>query len=97
MPGPKPDSDNPMGYGYQWWIPADSDGDFMALGSYNQMIFVDPKHRLVIAKHSVNRAFQYNNFESTRETVALWRAIAVDIDRKRRAIARQASSASQFP
>jgi len=86
-----------MGYGYQWWIPADSDGDFMALGIYNQMIFVDPKHRLVIAKHSVNRAFQYNNFESTRETLALWRAIAVDIDRKRRAIPSQASSASQFP
>jgi CubicO group peptidase (beta-lactamase class C family) len=82
MPGPKPDSDNPMGYGYQWWIPADSHGDFMALGIYNQMIFVDPKHRLVIAKHSANPDFQRNDFEPTRETVALWRAIARDLDRK---------------
>jgi CubicO group peptidase (beta-lactamase class C family) len=80
MPGPKPDSDNPMGYGYQWWIPADSHGDFMALGIYNQMIFVDPENRLVIAKHSANPDFQRNNFESTRETVALWRAVASDLD-----------------
>ena len=82
MTGPKPGSDNTMGYGYQWWLPADSDGDFMALGVYNQMIMVDPKHRLVIAKHSANRDFQHNNFEPTRETVALWRAIASDLDRQ---------------
>ena len=69
-----------MGYGYQWWIPADSAGDFMALGVYNQMIFVDPKHDLVIAKHSANRDFQRNDFEPTRETVALWRAIAAKLE-----------------
>lgn len=82
MPGPKPNSDNHMGYGYQWWIPADSTGDFMALGIYNQMIFVDPEHRLVIAKQSADPGFQRNNFEPTRETVALWRAIGADLDRK---------------
>ena len=54
----------------------------MALGIYNQMIFVDPDHRLVIAKHSANPDFQRNDFEPTRETVALWRAIARDLDRK---------------
>ena len=48
----------------------------MALGVYNQMICVDPKHDLVIAKHSANRDFQRTDFEPTRETVALWRAIA---------------------
>jgi CubicO group peptidase (beta-lactamase class C family) len=52
----------------------------MALGIYNQMIFVDPENRLVIAKHSANPDFQRNNFESTRETVALWRAVASDLD-----------------
>jgi CubicO group peptidase (beta-lactamase class C family) len=83
MPGPKPNSTNQMGYGYQWWIPADSQGDFMALGVYNQMIFVDPAHRLVIAKHSANRDFQRNDFEPTRETVALWRTIAADLENRR--------------
>jgi CubicO group peptidase (beta-lactamase class C family) len=79
MVGPKPGTENWMGYGYQWWLPADSMGDFMALGIYNQMIFVDPAHRLVIAKHSANPNFQRNQFEPTRETVALFRAIAADI------------------
>ncbi len=80
MPGPKPNSDNEMGYGYQWWIPAEPRGDFMALGVYNQMIYVDPKHRLIIVKNSANRDFQRNGFEPTRETLALWRTVAADLD-----------------
>ncbi len=79
MPGPKPNTLNEMGYGYQWWIPADPDGDFMALGVYSQMIYVDPKNRLVIVKSSANRNFQRNEFEPTRETLALWRAVAADL------------------
>ncbi len=79
MPGPKPNTSNQMGYGYQWWIPAQPDGDFMALGVYNQMIYVDPRNRLVIVKNSANRDFQRNQFEPTRETLALWRAIAADL------------------
>ena len=80
MPGPKPNSDNEMGYGYQWWIPAEPRGDFMALGVYNQMIYVDPRHRLIIVKNSANRDFQRNGFEPTRETLALWRTVAADLD-----------------
>jgi CubicO group peptidase (beta-lactamase class C family) len=65
-----------MGYGYQWWLPEDWHGDFIALGIYDQMIYVDRNADLVIAKHSANQDFQRNGFESTRETLALWRAIA---------------------
>ena len=54
----------------------------MALGIYNQMIMVDPQHQLVIAKHSANPEFQRNQFEPTRETVALWRAIAAEFTSK---------------
>jgi len=79
MPGPKPGSDNTMGYGYQWWLPADWIGDFMALGVYNQMIYIDPNSELVIARHAANRDFQRNGFEPTRESLALWRAIADDL------------------
>ena len=80
MPGPKPNTNNEMGYGYQWWLPAESHGDFMALGVYGQTIYVDPRLRLIIVKNSANRNFQRNGFEPTRETVALWRAIAVDLE-----------------
>lgn len=81
MPGPKPGTTSEMGYGYQWWIPADWDGDFMALGVYNQMIYVDPKHDLIVVKNSANRNFQRNGFEPTRETLALWRTVVADLSR----------------
>ena len=51
-------------------------GSIWRWGVYNQMVYVDPIRRLVIAKNSANRAFQANNFESTRETVSFFRAIA---------------------
>jgi CubicO group peptidase (beta-lactamase class C family) len=81
MPGPKPDSDGLMGYGYQWWIPTEPDGDFMALGVYGQTIYVAPKSRLVIVKNSVDLDFQKNGFENGQIAVALWRTIAADLDR----------------
>ena len=83
MPGDDPNSSNGMGYGYQWWIPAGSDGDFTALGIYGQNIYVDPKHRLVIVKNSVDPDFQKNGFENGRIALALWRAIAADLNAKR--------------
>lgn len=79
MPGPKPGSSNEMGYGYQWWIPTEPDGDFMALGVYGQTIYVDPNNRLVIVKNSVDRDFQKNDFENTQIALALWRTIAADL------------------
>lgn len=80
LPGPKPGSPNEMGYGYQWWIPAEPHGDFMALGVYGQTIYVDPNNRLVIVKNSVDRDFQNNGFENGQIAVALWRAIAADLN-----------------
>lgn len=74
-PGPKPGTDNRMGYGYQWWIPEGANGQFLALGVYNQLVYVDPESQVVIAKNSANRNFQAMNFESTRETVSFFRAI----------------------
>jgi CubicO group peptidase (beta-lactamase class C family) len=78
MPGLKPGS-GPMGYGYQWWIPSEPDGDFMALGVYGQMIYVDPKNRLVVVKNSVDLDFQKNDFENDDIALALWRTIAADL------------------
>lgn len=83
MPGPKPGTTNTMGYGYQWWIPADPHGDFMALGVYGQMIYVDPGARLVVVKNSVDHDFQKNDFENEQITLALCRAIAADLAARR--------------
>ncbi|HVZ69005.1 MAG TPA: serine hydrolase [Rhizomicrobium sp.] len=41
------DSDNGrLGYGYMWWTR--SDGTFAALGFFGQMIYIDPKNKIVI-------------------------------------------------
>ena len=29
-----------MGYGYQWWIPSNDTGDFMAIGIYDQFVYI---------------------------------------------------------
>jgi CubicO group peptidase (beta-lactamase class C family) len=47
----------PQGYGYQWWVPAGDRGDFMAIGVYNQFVYVDPVSATTIVKLSANRAY----------------------------------------
>ena len=79
MPGPKPGTTNTLGYGYQWWIPAEPEGDFMALGVYGQTIYVDLPNRLVIVKNSADLEFQTNDFENESIEHALWRTIAAEL------------------
>ena len=79
MPGDNPASDSRFGYGYQWWIPTDPDGEYMALGVYGQYIYVYPKQRLVIVKTSADPHFQDNDYESDFETLAAFRAIAAQL------------------
>ena len=50
-------SDWPLGYGYQWWIPQGDQGEFMAIGVYNQFIYVAPASNTVIVKLSANSAY----------------------------------------
>ena len=45
-------------YGYQWWVPVDSHGDYLAAGIYLQFIYVDPKNNVVIVKNSADRQFK---------------------------------------
>lgn len=77
VPGDEPGGE--MGYGYQWWIPGGSQGEFTALGVYGQFIYVDPARRVVIAKNSVDADFQKDRFENGQITLALFRAIAADL------------------
>ena len=50
MPGLN--DDFPLGYGYQWWIPESTEGEYSAIGVYNQFIYVNPTRDLVIVKLS---------------------------------------------
>jgi CubicO group peptidase (beta-lactamase class C family) len=80
QPGPKPEnyekSFGKFGYQYQWWIPENPDGEFMANGVWGQYIYVSQKENLIIVKTSVDPHFADNNFEHDDETVAVCREIA---------------------
>ncbi|TXF85951.1 serine hydrolase [Neolewinella aurantiaca] len=54
QPGERTNSSHSLGYGYQWWVPAGDEGEFLAIGVYNQFIYVNPTTHTVIVKHSAN-------------------------------------------
>lgn len=76
MPGENELSDNVMGYGYQWWIPEHPQGDYVAIGIYNQFIYIHPGKNLVIAKTSANHHYSQDTVTSEHQSVALFQAIA---------------------
>jgi CubicO group peptidase (beta-lactamase class C family) len=77
MPGL--DENFPLGYGYQWWIPASTEGEYSAIGVYNQFIYVNPAKDLVIVKLSANSNYASSLDESAYrevETIEFFREIA---------------------
>jgi CubicO group peptidase (beta-lactamase class C family) len=66
-----------LGYGYQWWIPKGDDGEYMAIGVYNQSIYVNPTTNTVIVKLSANPKFNDKSFvpSSHYSELELFRAI----------------------
>jgi CubicO group peptidase (beta-lactamase class C family) len=85
QPGKKPEeywTFMNFGYQYQWWIPENPDGEFMAIGVWGQYIYVYPKENLVIVKTSVDPGFADNDFEHDDETVAVFRSIAAQLHEK---------------
>jgi CubicO group peptidase (beta-lactamase class C family) len=71
-----------MGYGYQWWIPVDSDGEFLAIGVYNQMIYINTKKNVVIAKNSANHHYLEGNYLSEPIHIEMFRAIAEEVSKE---------------
>ena len=65
-----------LGYGYQWWLPFNNDGDFIALGIYSQYIYVYPKYNMVIAKTSAYANYNTDGAEKICETIEFFREIA---------------------
>lgn len=58
MPGKRESAVLRDGYGFQWWIPEGSQGEFNAQGIYDQFIYIDPKTDMVIVKLSSNYHFK---------------------------------------
>jgi CubicO group peptidase (beta-lactamase class C family) len=79
MPGKRKNSDSIMGYGYQWWIPENSDGDFMAIGIYGQAIYVSPKDNIVIARSAAYADYDNDGEQMEIESAEFFRAIARNI------------------
>lgn len=78
MPGTRESSTHKFGYGFQWWIPEGNDGEFLALGIYNQYIYINPTTRTVIVKNSANHRYNEagNDFRSTTVILEMFRKIA---------------------
>jgi CubicO group peptidase (beta-lactamase class C family) len=69
----------PVGYGYQWWLPDGDEGEFSAVGVYNQFIYVNPAKNTVIVKLSANSNYATSLEESAyreTETIEFFRTIA---------------------
>lgn len=79
MPGTDRTDIEGMGYGYQWWIPVDADGEFLAIGVYNQMIYVNTRKKVVIAKNSANHRYLEDNYLSEPIHIEMFRAIAAHV------------------
>lgn len=76
MPGKNPQASWTLGYGYQWWIPENPDGDFLAIGIYGEFIYIYPKYRVVIAKSSAYVDYNKDGDDMEIETIEMFRAIA---------------------
>lgn len=74
VPGPRENSDELFGYGYQWWIPEDARGDFLAIGVYGQNIYISPRTGMVVVRTS---AYAGYNQDPTfgQESVALFKTL----------------------
>ncbi|WP_194974899.1 serine hydrolase domain-containing protein [Aquiflexum lacus] len=72
QPGKNPLSDWTFGYGYQWWIPENPDGDYSAIGIWGQYIYIHPVYDVVIVKTSADYDFDVRD----HETIAMFRTLA---------------------
>ncbi|MEM7361066.1 MAG: serine hydrolase [Pseudomonadota bacterium] len=81
-PGDNENSDNPFGYGYQWWVLEGNQGEYSAIGVYNQFIYVNPSAGTVIVKLSANSDYGVTLEEKSyreHESFELFRAIVATL------------------
>ena len=66
-----------FGYGYQWWIPDGDQGEIMAIGGFNQYIYINPTTNTVIVKNSANKNYYdgSNSYASTKTHLEFFREL----------------------
>ena len=81
MPGRRDDCLKPWGYGYLRWTPEfPYGGDYFASGIYNNYVYVNPQHSLVIANLSANEDFMTRPEGYKLNYVDLFQAMARSLD-----------------
>jgi CubicO group peptidase (beta-lactamase class C family) len=82
QPGDHSGSDSTFGYGYQWWMPpVGGEGEYSAIGVYNQFVYVNPTRDVVIAKTSANQGYGVDETTDREiETLAVFNTIARSLD-----------------
>ncbi|MCX2698874.1 serine hydrolase domain-containing protein [Ochrobactrum chromiisoli] len=77
MPGRRmPSGKIAYGYGYQWWIPAEPEGDFCGVGIYGQFIYVNPVKNVVIVKTSAYANYNIDGQAMKDETIHMFQSLA---------------------
>ncbi len=76
LPGKRPNASWVLGYGYQWWIPQEPEGDFLAIGIYNQYTYISPKYNTVIVKFSAYPDYNTDGSHKTLQGIQLFKKIA---------------------
>ncbi|TFL18743.1 serine hydrolase domain-containing protein [Jannaschia formosa] len=68
-------ADGGLGYGYQWWLPADArPGEVMGRGVYGQFLYIDRTRDVVIAVNAADLGFREDGV--LEDCVEMFRAIA---------------------
>ncbi|MEJ5081683.1 MULTISPECIES: serine hydrolase domain-containing protein [unclassified Ochrobactrum] len=68
------------GYGYQWWIPTEPQGDFVGVGIYGQFIYVNPLKHVVIVKTSAYANYNVDGAAVKDETIHMFQSLANELD-----------------
>lgn len=78
LPDSKNSTDYGLGYGYQWWLLDGDAEEFMAIGVFNQYIYMNPSTGTVITKNSANKNYYDDSNPHSNSLVhaALFREIA---------------------
>ena len=63
------------GYGYLFWLFPGEQRRFALLGTYGQMIFVDPQLKLVMVQTAANATAKTGKTSLSREADAFWRGV----------------------
>ncbi len=72
-------NNNLIGYGYQWWIPPHNDGDFLAVGIYDQFVYVHPEKDIIICKLSADHRFKTDGPAIKAQHISFFQHVAKSI------------------